>query len=163
MLICSFGLGSRKDIADTAWMCGECQLGLRLEGSLHSLKQVVCFSGKLAPSCWFLSRVKLLRIPGRYGQWPVPAHSLVAAAIPGVETIVASCPQSLAPTSTLAAIKQPVFSPLVLKTAVTSNSTFGIHTCFSTFEVADHSQLISLTALTESHILWACLLRVFLW
>ena len=60
--------------------------------------------GELALGCWSLSRVKLLRLSGRCGQWLVPAHSLVIAVTPGVEPIVGSCPPPLIPTPAVAAV-----------------------------------------------------------
>ena len=46
--------------------------------------------GELALGCVFVRGTRLLRIPGRCGQHPMPNHSFVAAAIPGVEILVAS-------------------------------------------------------------------------
>ena len=75
VLTCSFGLRRGKGIADTAWMCGEYQLGLKLEGSLHSLKQVVSFPKGVGP--------ELL----------VPQQSQAAQALRKVWAVTCACSQ----------------------------------------------------------------------
>ena len=66
-------------MVDIAGVCAECQPCLRPAGSSHSLKKVVHLpQGELGLGCGSFGKAKLLRLPGSYGQQPVPTHSLVA-------------------------------------------------------------------------------------
>ena len=116
--------------------------------------------GELGPSHGCFSRAKLHMLLGRCGQWPGPAHTLVAAATPDVETSVTSGPPSLAPTPALQAAKQFILPSLGLQPAVMNCPASG--TCASSgvsvSSITDHSQLITPVAPAKagSCNMWVC-------
>ena len=64
-------------MVDIAGVCAECQPCLRPAERSCSLKKVVHLpQGELGLGCGSFGKAKLLRLPGRYGQQPVPTHSL---------------------------------------------------------------------------------------
>ena len=73
-----------------------------------------------------LGRAKLLSLPQRCGQYPMPVHSLMAAATTVIETAMAVLhPLPQAPSLFLSVASQPVFPPLWSYTAVLSRSASG--------------------------------------
>lgn len=76
-LTCPLRLGRGTYAADTLGMGRECLHRKRPPRRCYSPGQGLCSPRESAPGHRSLSDARQHRLPGRSGQWPVPAHSLV--------------------------------------------------------------------------------------
>lgn len=112
-LTCSVGLRSRAMTA-TVGICSSVCGGRRLWEVAAVWGRLCIIPGELFQGHRSLSRTKLHRLPGSYGQWSVPAHNLVAS--------------MMAIMSTSGVLNHRLVSPPPLTlAAVTAHPTYGTH------------------------------------
>ena len=146
--MCSW-TGEREGYGRHIWVCGECPLRLRSAGSRHTLRKVMPFPRGIGLRLWVPRQSQAAQASRKVWAVTCALSQVGGSCNPWGQDHSGLLSTTSGPHTGLAAVKYPMFPPLVSQTAVASVSTSGSPARVSVSKVTDCRCLLFPLALVK--------------